>query len=102
MKLDELHIGYEGTRSVGHGNAVSCGNIGICCNEVNFAGTARGQNDKFRLKSMDLIAIRIENIGAETLLLVAFFVPVRADSNIRSMPIWFSKIRIFLFRLASS
>ena len=68
MKLDELHIRYEGARSVGHGNAVSCGNIGVCRNEVNFAGTASGQNDKFRLEGMNLIAVRIENIGAETLL----------------------------------
>ena len=66
MKLDKLHVCNFSARTVGHGDAITRGNVGIGGDQIHLAGTARAQDSVFGAISVNPVLIDIQNIGAQT------------------------------------
>jgi hypothetical protein len=66
MKLNELHICDLGSRSPGHGHAISGRDIRITRVQINFAATAGREHDPVRPERFYFSAFFIQDIGAQT------------------------------------
>jgi hypothetical protein len=62
MKLDELHVGDRHARAVGHGNAVSGGDVRVGGVEIHLAAAPRGQHGHAGGKRLDLAGGFVEDI----------------------------------------
>ena len=101
VKLKKLHIGNLGPGPLSHGNPVSGRNIGISSIEVDFTGTAGGQQSRSGDKSMNPTTDPIKSISPPTIIVfTCSSKPFMRSQQINGSHI-LPKNNIFMFKTAS-
>ena len=65
MKLDELHVADARPRPIGHGHAVAGGDVGIGRVKIDLAAPAGGQQHGAGGEGLDVVAIFVQDVGAQ-------------------------------------
>ena len=69
MELDELHVRDGSSGSIRHGHTVPCGDVRIRRIQINLAASACRQQNVRGRKRMNLCALFVQDIGAQTAVL---------------------------------